>query len=341
MMAFLYEYGIFLAKAITIVLAIGVLILIIASARDKMPASKAGKIIVCNLNDELADIKDQMEDALFDEDSETEDQKEDSKIQDKKWWQFWKKKKPVEKTAPKKTIYVVDFDGDVEALEVHNLRHEITAILQTAKNEDEVVIRLTSPGGVVHGYGLCASQLARVKEAGISLTVAVDEVAASGGYLMACVADHIVAAPFSIVGSIGVVAQLPNFHKVLEKYNVDYEQFTAGKYKRTVTMFGENTDEAKDKFKQELEAVHHIFQNFITQYRPTLNLENVATGEHWLAIDAIKLGLVDQLMTSDSYLMQKQNTHRMLHVRYVEKTSVNQKFAKFFNKLVMRFIYSK
>ncbi|MGP4952712.1 protease SohB [Psychrobacter sp. T6-1] len=228
------------------------------------------------------------------------------------------KAKKKNKDADKSTqVFVLDFDGDIKASAVKHLREEISTLISTANKGDEVVIRLESPGGVVHGYGLAAAQLARLKDAGLTLTVCVDKVAASGGYMMTCVADKIIAAPFAIIGSIGVVSQLPNFHKWLKNHDVDYEMFTAGDYKRTVTVFGENDDEDRVKYQQELEQTHELFKHFVTTYRPKLDLQKVATGEHWYGEDAIELNLIDSLQTSDSYLLElmKDNEVYALHSR--------------------------
>lgn len=202
-------------------------------------------------------------------------------------------------------LYVLDFNGSTSGEEVKELRLKIDAILDVATSADEVIINLTSPGGMVNSYGLCASQLQRLRDHGVFLTVTVDEVAASGGYLMACVANKIVAAPFAYIGSIGVIAGIPNFRKVLKKYDVDYEQITAGKYKRTLSVLGENTEEGRQKFKEELEAIHKRFKDQVFHYRPQLDLEKVTTGEHWLAADALELGLVDELATSDEYIAKR------------------------------------
>ena len=217
-----------------------------------------------------------------------------------------------------KRIFVLDFDGDIKASAVKHLREEISTIISTANKDDEVVVRLESGGGMVHGYGLAAAQLVRLKEAGLTLTICVDKIAASGGYMMACVADKILAAPFAVVGSIGVVSQMPNFNKWLKKHDIDYEMFTAGEYKRTVTMFGENDDEDRAKYTEELEQTHELFKHFVTTYRPELDLAKVANGDHWYGEDALKLNLVDELSTSDAYLLQQMekyqaiNTLRML-----------------------------
>lgn len=264
--------------------------------------------------------------------------KRDKKSQVSKapFWQFWKREK--EKSKPKKaeTLYVLEFDGDIQAEEVRSLREEVSALLQIAEKGDEVLIRLKSPGGAVNGYGLAASQLVRIRDKGLHLTVAVDEVAASGGYLMASVAHKILAAPFAIVGSIGVVAEMPNFHKLLEKYNIDYEQFTAGEYKRTVSMFGENSEAAKEKFRAELNEIHHIFKDFVQQYRPQLEIEQIATGEYWLAVKALELGLVDELKTSDSYILESMKNKNVYTIQYVEKSSVRQGLSRFLTRIMKR-----
>ncbi len=204
-----------------------------------------------------------------------------------------------------RNLFVLTFKGSVKGSEVKRLRREIDVLVQVADKRDEVIIKLTSPGGMVNSYGLLSSQLLRLRDRGIFLTVCVDSVAASGGYLMACVANKIVAAPFAYIGSIGVVAEFPNFHRLLNSHEVDYEQVTAGKYKRTLSMLGPNTDEAREKFKQELEAIHRRFKEQVLKFRPQLNADKVATGEHWLAIDALELGLVDELATSEEYIAKR------------------------------------
>ncbi len=206
-----------------------------------------------------------------------------------------------------RNLFVLDFMGSPKGTEVKRLRYEINALLQVADERDEVVIKLTSPGGMVNSYGLLSSQLLRLRNKGIYLTVCVDSVAASGGYLMACVANKIVAAPFAYIGSIGVVAEFPNFHRLLDHYQVDYEQVTAGKYKRTLSMLGPNTKEGRAKFKDELEAIHRRFKEQVLKFRPQLDGDKVATGEHWLAVDALELGLVDELATSEEYILKRAN----------------------------------
>lgn len=225
-------------------------------------------------------------------------------------------------------IYVLDFKGDTAASAVDNIREEITLILATAKaGRDRVVVRLESPGGMVHGYGLAAAQLVRLRDAGFHLTICVDKVAASGGYMMACIASEVIAAPFAVVGSIGVVAQVPNFNRLLKEHHVDFELYTAGQFKRTVTMFGENTPEGKAKFEEELQQTHELFKHFVEKYRPQLNVEKVATGEHWYGRDALDLNLVDKLQTSDEYLLSLLPQHDVYVIQTRRKPTLGEKIG--------------
>lgn len=232
-------------------------------------------------------------------------------------------------------LYVIDFDGDARASQVDELTSKVNLILAKATDKDEVIIKLTSPGGVVNGYGLCASQLERIRNKGINLVACVDTVAASGGYMMACVASKIVAAPFSYVGSIGVVAQIPNFNKVLKNHDVEYEQVTAGKYKRTLTMFGENTPEARDKFKQEITLIHNRFKAIVAKYRTKLDIENIATGEYWLAEDAKELNLVDQISTFDEYLQNRLDFTKVCAIKISIDKDEKKSLKDILKKLLM------
>jgi serine protease SohB len=224
-------------------------------------------------------------------------------------------------------VFVVDFHGDLQASAVASLREEVNAVLQVAGAGDEVLVRLESEGGVIHGYGLAASQLKRVRDRHVRLTVAIDKVAASGGYLMACVADRILAAPFAIVGSIGVVGQLPNFNRLLKKHEIDWELHTAGEFKRTLTLFGENTEAGRAKFRETLEEAHALFKSFIGEHRPQVQLDEVATGDHWFGARAVALKLVDELRTSDDYLLERSKDCELYEVRYKRHRGVVERLA--------------
>lgn len=248
-----------------------------------------------------------------------------------------KQEKAKHKTKEKRPkLFLLAFEGDIKASATDALRQEITAILQVATPHDEVVLQLESAGGLVHGYGLAAAQLLRLKKHHIPLTICIDKIAASGGYLMAVVADKILAAPFAIIGSIGVVGQLPNFNRLLEKSAIDYEQHTAGAYKRTLTLFGRNTDAAREKFQQDIDNIHQHFKTHIHTYRPNLDIEQVATGEHWVGHDAKELALVDELTTSDDYLYSKYPSTDMIYVKYAAKKPLGNKLAAWLKALVIK-----
>ncbi|AEP30114.1 protease SohB [Brumicola nitratireducens] len=317
-MEFLFVYGLFLAKAITIVVAIVVVVGFIVGMAAKQKQT-SGNLEFESLSEHFDDIKSQAQHVLLDKDELKKAEKEEKKKQ---------KKKSAKKGEDKKSnMFVLHFNGSMNAQEVEQLREEITAILCVASKDDEVLVNVESGGGVVHGYGLAASQLQRIKDKEIKLTVSVDKVAASGGYMMACVADHVISAPFAIIGSIGVIAQLPNFNKVLKKNDIEFEQHTAGDFKRTLTMFGENTAEGRNKFKAEIEDVHLMFKEFVQQHRPQLDIDKVATGEYWYGQRAKELNLVDELKTSDDFLMEANSRFKLFNIKYAVKKTLAQKLG--------------
>lgn len=301
-MELLSQYGLFLAKIATVVIAVAVIAVLIVNLTQRK--RQRGELRITRLSEQYKEMQEEMSLALLDD----HQQKLWLKAQKKKHKQDAKAAKAKAKLATpqadaKPRVYVLDFKGSMDAHEVSSLREEVTAVLAVATAQDQVVVRLESPGGVVHGYGLAASQLQRLRDKQIPLTVAVDKVAASGGYMMACVADKIVAAPFSIIGSIGVVAQIPNFNRFLKNKEIDIELHTAGQYKRTLTLLGENTEEGRQKFREDLNETHHLFKDFVHRMRPTLDIEQVATGEHWYGTQAQEKGLVDEVGTSDDLLL--------------------------------------
>ena len=318
-MEFLADYAGFLIRLLSIALIILLILSVVASGKNKQ--RKNGNLTITKLNDGYQAMKDELSKKLFDK-KILKQQKKALKKQKKA-----EAKSAVKQSEEQKRIYVLDFDGDIKASAVQSLREEITAVLSVVTEKDEVVVRLESPGGVVHGYGLAASQLQRIRDKGIPLTVSVDKVAASGGYMMACVADKIVAAPFAILGSIGVVAQVPNIHRLLERNTIDVELHTAGKYKRTLTMLGENTDEGREKFKQDLEDTHDLFKHFVSKNRPVLDIDAIATGETWYGSEAIDNKLADAVMTSDAYLEQYYSDHDVVQVTYREPKAFTERLG--------------
>lgn len=307
-MDMLIQYAFFTLKALTIVIAI----LITTGGMLALSRKPKSKLEITPLNQRRQEIKLKLLKTVHND----------------KALKAEKKNKQKSKDHP--VLFVIDFMGDLKALQAEQLREEISAALSIASSRDEILVRVESPGGTVNGYGFAASQLQRIRDQGIPLTVSIDKVAASGGYLMACVAHQIIAAPFAIVGSIGVVAQLPNFHRLLKKNNIDVELLTAGEYKRTLTMFAENTEKGRQKFLEDLEKIHDNFKYYVLNHRNNLNLEKISTGEHWLAKDALDLNLVDILKTSDEYINEKMNTHQVFKIQSHGKQSL---MAKIFNPI--------
>jgi len=338
MMNFLFEYGLFLAKAVTIAIVILVVIPSIMMSFRKSKPQERNKIEVRNLNKHYRKLKkslyyETLPRAIYKKTLKTE--KKIKKSEQKKE----KQKVKNDEEQKRKKLFVLDFKGDIQASGVSALRHEITSVLMNASDNDGVVLRLESAGGTVNTYGLAASQLMRLKDEGVSLTIIVDKVAASGGYLMASVADKIIAAPFAVVGSIGVASQFPNFHKLLKKFDVDYEQITAGEYKRTLTMFGENTEKGREKFIEQIEETHTLFKDFLVQQRPALDIDNIANGQFWYGTQALPLKLVDELKTSDDFLLAASADSDIFEVAYKERESLRDRLTAEFEHTLTRLMH--
>ena len=327
-MEHLAEYALFLAKTVTIIIAFIIPVMVISAIAMRQRQHQKEHLEVNNVNrryEAMSNAIDsvQLPKKVFKD--RMKKQKKERKATDKK---------EPDKSEERKRIFVFNFEGDIEASEIDRLREEITSVLTIGEAPDEVVVKIESRGGVVHGYGLAASQLKRIKDQEIKLTVSVDKVAASGGYLMACVADKIIAAPFAVVGSVGVLAQIPNFHRALEKHNIDYQEFTAGEYKRTVGMFSEPTEKGKAKFMEELEDVHNLFKEFVQLNRPEVNVDEISTGEHWYGTRALDLKLVDELRTSDDYLLEASKNSDIYEVNFVRKEPISDRFKPAFASLL-------
>jgi serine protease SohB len=327
---FFIEYGLFLAKVATIVVAIAIIISLAvgASLKGKLGGDK-GHLEITPLNQQYEDMSEAMLIATMDESLQKAEEKKLHKAKKKQAKADKKAQKTESETdaSTKKRVFVLTFDGNISASAVSHLREEVTAVLTQAKANDEVLVKLESAGGMVHSYGLASSQLDRLRKAQIPITVSVDKVAASGGYMMACVADRILAAPFAIIGSIGVVAQMPNFNRVLKKHDVDYELLTAGEHKRTLTMFGENTDKGREKFIEELEETHQLFKDYVAERRPQVDIDKIATGEIWYGSKALEMALVDDIQTSDEYLVACIQQAQVYEVAYVQKKKLHQRLG--------------
>ena len=357
-MEFLAEYGMFLAKVATIVitLVVGVagITLLALSGRRSARADRKGELKVSCLNDHFAEMKDSIRSAvLYKDELKSVHRQEKRKYkaerkqrklalqqtrdrsvaaepdeQDRGAGQAAGQDPAATTTGQRKRCYVLDFTGNLAADEVACLREEISAVLSMVSPQDEVLLRLESPGGMVHAYGLAASQLARLRQAGVPLTICVDKVAASGGYMMACLADRLVAAPFAIIGSIGVLVQLPNFHRVLKKHDVDYQIVSAGEYKRTLTLFGEITEKGRDKVQQDVETIHDLFKNWVKQHRPMVEIDKISTGETWLGTQARERQLVDELGTSDECIQQACEQADVYEIEYEFRASIPDRLRR-------------
>ena len=327
MSEFLSAYGLFLAELATFALVLAVLVVVIVASRRR---GHAEGLVVEHLNRQFEDSADGLKLAI------------EGKGRYKKALKARQKERKREDKArgkdgsTKPRMFVLDFKGDLRASAAASLREEVSAVLNVAKPGEQVLVRLENSGGTVHEHGFAASQLTRLKQRGLKLVVAVDKVAASGGYLMACVADHLIAAPFAIVGSIGVLAQLPNFHRLLEEKGVDFEQVTAGRYKRTLTMFGENTDEGRAKLKEQVEEIHELFKAQIRAHRPQVDVESVATGEHWHGVRALELKLVDEIKTSDDVLLEAAKDHDLYQIAYKRRRSLQERVLGGAESLLLR-----
>ncbi|MFM1896940.1 MAG: hypothetical protein RLZZ385_2014 [Pseudomonadota bacterium] len=347
-MEYLIEYGMFLAKAATIVIAIALVIGIVAAAsqRQRRSAEDKGHIKVSKLNEHLEKLQEAVQKAVLDKDAFKQLQKQ-KKLEHKQ--QRKMKKAQVVKTAdaspasntsadtgesqdtaspaPAKRVYVLNFKGDIAANAVSNLREEVTAVLSMAQPQDEVILRLESPGGMVHAYGLASSQLARIKDRRIALTICVDKVAASGGYMMACLADRLVAAPFAVIGSIGVLVQMPNFHRLLKKNEIDFETITAGEFKTTLTTFGEITQKGRDKVKGDVEDMHDLFKRWVKTHRPSVDIDRISTGETWVGLQAKDRYMVDELRTSDEVIVSACDNAEVFEVEFEQRQSLQNKMS--------------
>ena len=316
-MDFLIEYGMFLAKALTIIISVGVVLsMVVSTSKKTNRGDDNGEIEILPLNIDFEKTKNKLRIATVEESQK--------KIERKKIKKESENKNTLNLKS-KRRVYVVNFEGNIAASAVDNLREEITAILSVANKKDEIVVKLESSGGMVHSYGLASSQLDRIKKAKLKLTICVDKVAASGGYMMACVGDKIIAAPFAIVGSIGVVAQMPNFNKLLKKHDIDFELLTAGEHKRTLTLFGKNTDKGREKFIEELNETHELFKEYVSKRRPNVDINKIASGEIWFGSRAKELSLVDEISTSDEYICSCFNSAKVFEIKFVRKQKLLQR----------------
>jgi serine protease SohB len=312
-MDYLLQFGIFFGKTVIIFLFIVALILIIAAIAAR--AKHRPQVEIEDINEKFSDISMVLRSVIRSKKAFKSEQKQIEE-EDKKL------------SEDRKNVFVLEFDGDLQASQVKELRDEVTSVITVARPGDEVVVCIESPGGAVSGYGLAAAELVRLRSANLKLTACVDKVAASGGYMMACTANQIFAAPFAVVGSIGVLAQVPNFNKLLKEHNVEYEEMTSGEYKRTVSFLGEITPKGRQKFQEQLEDTHELFKGWVNEYRPQLDMSKVGTGEYWFGRRAQDLNLIDKIVTSDEYLQTLMKTDRVFKVKFAHRKKLGEKLSE-------------
>ena len=350
-MEYLIQYGMFFAKVATIVVAIIIVLgAIVSSGSRQKKADKKGSIRVTPLNDHFDEMRERLRESVLDKDQLKKIHKQEKKAAKAEHKRAREKEKQKTKEGSeadsravddrKKRSYVLNFKGDLAAEAVTALREEITAILTLAEKADEVILKLESPGGMVHAYGLASSQLLRIKNAGIPLTICVDKVAASGGYMMACLADKLVSAPFAIIGSIGVLVQVPNFHRVLKKNDVDYEIISAGEFKRTMTIFGEITKKGKAKVQEDVETIHGIFKQWVKDHRPSVDIDKISTGETWVGMQAKERYMVDEIKTSDECILTACETADVFELEFELKKSIQDKLSSAIPGIVEKVLMS-
>jgi len=315
---------------VAIVFVVGSFFSILAKAKQEVAELAKGRLTIRKLGDDYKETKSEILETVLDKKAYKNYTKEQKKI--------------AKKDKPENKVFVINFKGDMHASQVEGLREEVSAVLAAAKTNDEIIVRIDSPGGVVNGYGFAAAQLERIRQAGLSLTICIDQVAASGGYMMSAVGHKIISAPFAIVGSIGVIGQVPNIHDLLEKNGINVEMHTSGEFKRTLTTMGKNTEEGREKFKQDLENIHELFKKHILAYRPSLDMQKVGTGEYWFGKDALELGLVDKIQTYDDYIIEHLNNdldvYQIEFVIKKEKGFLKSKLAMI-KRTMTNFLYAR
>lgn len=237
--------------------------------------------------------------------------------------------------ASGKVTAVLRFEGDTMATGRQDFARMVDEVLHNKERIQRVIVVVNSPGGGVSVYGQMFAGMERMRNAGVDVTACVDTYAASGGYLMSVPAQRIIAAPFAMVGSIGVVSEFMNFNKLLRRLGVEPMTITAGELKRTVTPLSEVTEENKAAYKAQLEAIHRQFIAVVKKYRE-VDADRVCTGNHWTAAESVelKLNLVDGLATSQEYLFEANQTEDLVTI-----SKLQNPYEKSVLGLARRFIH--
>lgn len=172
-------------------------------------------------------------------------------------------------------------------------------MIEMAEDDERVkaiVLRVDSPGGTVAASEEIATY---VKECEKPVVVSVGDVGASGAYMISSQADSIWANPGSSVGSIGVIAQIPNVSGLLDMVGVEFQTFTAGEYKDAGSAYRDLTKEEEALIQGEVEEAYDQFIDIVAEGRglERAKVEELAIGWTWSGVRAKELGLVDEVGT--------------------------------------------
>ncbi len=232
--------------------------------------------------------------------------------------------------GPPPRLAVLRFQGlrDLNASGDQRLSEAIDEVLVNRDHFEEAVVIIDSPGGTTHGYGHAYALLERLSASGLKVTACIDRIGASGGYLMALPADRILAGPFAIVGSVGVVAGIPNVKRLLEEKGVSYRLFVAGDKKRVVHFADDDGPEVREYMDEKLAGIHTQFLQAVEKHRgDRVKLDEVRSGDHWSAEESVEkgLGLVDELQTSAEYLLERNREVALVMIE--RRVDITERFA--------------
>ncbi|WP_343192796.1 S49 family peptidase [Buchnera aphidicola (Taiwanaphis decaspermi)] len=247
---------------------------------------------------------------------------------------FFQKKKIINQKNvynKKSNLYILDYNDKIKKNKIKKLREEISSIILVAKKNDEVLLRLENTSDIVYEYGLVIAQLQRLRKKGIKLIISIDKIVSNGGYIIACVADHISASPFSIIGPINIVVNIPNIDKYTQTSNLNNQLNDCNTFTK-LTLIKNNTKIYVNKIFNKLDIKKYIRNSFIKDMRPSLNLNKIFNQNYWIGENAINEKLIDSINTSDDILFSKKDTHNLLKIKYVYKSNIVEKYIVTLNK---------
>ena len=244
---------------------------------------------------------------------------------------FLKKKKIIP------VIYISGIIGNIGGLRKGITISSIEDLLEKAfkiKNSAAVAIIINSPGGSPVQSSLIYKRIKKLaKKNNTKVIFFVEDVAASGGYYIACAGDEIYVDENSIVGSIGVIYASFGFNKLIKKYGIERRIFTTGKYKSILDSFQKQKLSDVKKLKSIQMEIFKNFKNIVLKSRiKKINKQNknIFSGSFWVGKEAIKLGLVDGIGDLKT-VMEKKFGEKLRYVLIKpKKTFLKSIFSKSF-----------